>query len=340
MADELPDPDDGVEPAASLDDTVEAPSEPAPASLRPVLSGRAIGISVALAAIVGVIALDSSYIVNAARKRGGATPVAAPSSQVSFEEPSGSAEPPEVPAAAAAASSAEGELFQDGDESSPSVEPKKPKHDERAQRGTVRDAAARSCNTSSVDGLSRQIIGQARCIDPKAFVAVPRQPNLETKDNVFLYMDSSAREHLLRALRANKKKTMTVNSALRTVAQQYLLHRWASSKRCGIEIATPPGESNHESGLALDIAEAPSWKKALEAEQFHWLGAVDRVHYDYKGPDAASRTSVDVKAFQQLWNLNHPDDLLLENGQYGAETEERLEKSPARGFPTGPRCKH
>src|SRR5262249_8645698 len=156
-----------------------------------------------------------------------------------------------------------------------------------------------------VSGLSRQIIAQSRCIDKSAFVEVPRQPNLETAPNVFLYLEASARDHLLRALRANKKRTMTVNSALRTVAQQYLLWRWASSKRCGIEIATPPGESNHETGLALDIAEAPTWRAALEAEDFRWLGAIDRVHFDYKGPNASSRASVDVKAFQELWNLNH-----------------------------------
>jgi hypothetical protein len=131
---------------------------------------------------------------------------------------------------------------------------------------------------------------------------------------------------------------MTVNSALRTVAQQYLLRRWAAGNRCGIEIASLPGESNHETGLALDIAEPGTWRSALEAQDFRWLGSIDRVHFDFKGPRASSRASVDVKAFQQLWNLNHADDLLVANGQYAAATEERLEKSPARGFPVGPRC--
>ncbi len=346
MADEAPDlEEEGTgEDASSEAELAEEPWRPPPAMLAPAgISRRTIGIALALVALVGIIVADVAFMLNTAGKRDPVVAVASASASTSasdgpesFDTESAAQAP--VERGSAPQSSGEGELFLDESEEPQADQPQKPKPDQRASAGSVQDAAARSCSTSSVDGLSRQIIGQSRCIDPRAFVAVPRRPNLTTKSNVFLYLDASARDHLVKALDANRKKTMTVNSALRTVAQQYLLRRWSLRKRCGIELATPPGDSNHESGLALDIAEASAWRSALEAQEFRWLGSIDRVHFDYKGPDASSRASVDVKAFQQLWNRNHPDDKIAESGRYTPATEERLEKSPAKGFSRGPQC--
>ena len=100
--------------------------------------------------------------------------------------------------------------------------------------------------------------------------------------HIFPYLEISARDHLARALDANQKRKMTVHSALRTLPQQYLVWRWAANRRCGVQMATPPGSSNHETGRALDIADHAQWRPALEAEDFHWLGASDLVHFDYK----------------------------------------------------------
>jgi hypothetical protein len=102
-------------------------------------------------------------------------------------------------------------------------------------------------------------------------------------------------------------------------------------------MATPPGESNHEIGTALDIAEAGTWRPILEAHEFKWLGASDRVHFDYKGK-APSRTATDVLAFQKLWNKNNKSDPIAEDGRYSPAVEQRLKKSPASGFPIGANC--
>ncbi|MEZ4225082.1 MAG: M15 family metallopeptidase [Polyangiaceae bacterium] len=298
------------------------------------------------AVLVAVIVLDVWFML---RKSGSAAPTAlakeaataaAPSpgaaagsataSDIDFETDAATASLPLAPAPAAASAD---ELFQDEQPEAP-----RPAPAPTPGAGSVRDAVSRGCSTSSVDGLSRQIIAQSRCIDAKAFVRVPTRPNLDVGSNVFLYMQADAREHFLRALAKRPKQKLKVNSALRTVAQQYLLRRWASDRRCGIKLASLPGESNHETGLALDIAEPGTWRKTLESEQFRWLGAIDRVHFDYTGPGAQSRANVDVKAFQQLWNLNHADDLLKVTGQYDSATEARLERSPARGFPKGAQC--
>lgn len=203
---------------------------------------------------------------------------------------------------------------------------------------TVKAAAARSCSTSSVEGLSKQIIAQSRCIDPDAFVRVPDRSNLKTRSGVFLYLTAPARSNFLAALDASPQQTLVVNSALRTLAQQYLLSRWGSDNRCGIRMAAAPGKSNHESGLALDISHPEKFRSTLEAHGFKWLGAKDPVHFDYIGKGAVARNAVDVMAFQQLWNRNHPDDPLRANGRYTAKTEQRLVESPASGFPKGAHC--
>jgi hypothetical protein len=220
------------------------------------------------------------------------------------------------------------------DEESPKAVPAAPKH-----FATVQEAALGSCSTESVDGLSRQIIEQARCLKPNDFVALPKRSNLIMKPQVFPYLEMSARDHLLKALDAHPKQNMTINSALRTVAQQYLVSHWAMTKICGVQLATRPGESNHEIGSALDIAEAAQWRPALEAQQFRWLGASDRVHFDFKGDSSGPRTATDVLAFQKLWNQNHAEDPIPENGQYGPPTEQRLKKAPPGGFPLGSSCR-
>ena len=311
---------------------------------------RTLLLGVGFAAPCAVIALSLYFIV-----RGG-TPhealSAAPSARAAAPDAGAApqlAEGPDEEAAAVAAAgpsaSANAGLensaiavpgFEDeGSDEEPSpAKPAPPKH-----FATVQEAALGSCSTESVDGLSRQIIEQARCIKPNDFVALPKRPNLIMKPQVFPYLEMAARDHLLKALDAHPKQNMTINSALRTVAQQYLVSHWAATRICGVQLATRPGESNHEIGSALDIAEAGTWRPALEAQQFRWLGSSDRVHFDYKGDNAPPRTATDVLAFQKLWNKNHTDDPIPENGQYGPPTEQRLKKSPPSGFPLGSSCR-
>ena len=216
--------------------------------------------------------------------------------------------------------------------------PRSDKAGRRKAGGTVESVAKRACSTASIDGLSRQIVAEARCIDANAFARVPVRRNLESAGNVFLYLDAPARDHLLRVLDAHPNRVMKVHSALRTVAQQYLLSRWAAGKRCGIQLATRPGESNHETGLALDVSEHAAWRSALQNDGFRWLGSIDRVHFNFVGPGATHHDGLDVQAFQRLWNRNHAEDTIPETGRYDIPTELRLKKSPSGGFPIGARC--
>jgi hypothetical protein len=202
----------------------------------------------------------------------------------------------------------------------------------------VSDVAARSCSTAGVRGLSDQIIAEARCIRKDAYAPIPRVSNLSAGDHVSLFLEAPARDHLVRALKSQPKKKMTLNSALRTVAQQYILDRWYRTKRCGIQLASDPGTSNHETGLALDVSEYGTWRKALEREGFQWMGKSDRVHFDYRGPDATDQRGLDVIAFKRLWNRNHAEDQVAETADYDEKVAARIAKSPAAGFSAGPRC--
>lgn len=204
--------------------------------------------------------------------------------------------------------------------------------------GTVSNAAASSCSTSSVKGLSEQIVAQMNCIVPNAMAKVPTRPNMSFGSSVFPYMQSPGKNALIKVVDANPSKAMTVNSMFRTVAQQYLLYQWYLSKKCGISLAAKPGTSNHETGTAIDISQYSTWKTPLTNAGFKWLGSSDPWHYDYVGGGTKNLKGMDVLAFQQLWNLNNPGDKISEDGDYGPQTEARLKKSPADGFSKPPSC--
>ena len=203
---------------------------------------------------------------------------------------------------------------------------------------TVREAAEWSCSTASIDGLSRQIIAQVRCINGNAYVPLPKRSNLVIGPQVFGYLQAGALRHLNRVLDANPARVLTLNSALRTLAQQYLVWRWGARKRCGVQLAAEPGTSNHEGGLAIDVDDPMTWRKSLEAEKFVWMGNSDRVHFDFADGASAIHQKADVLAFQKLWNMNHPDDKLLESGRFDANTERRIAQAPPTGFAKGARC--
>jgi hypothetical protein len=126
-----------------------------------------------------------------------------------------------------------------------------------------------------------------------------------------------------------------VNSAFRTVAQQYLLYRWYQTGRCGISIAARPGRSNHESGRALDLANYSSVSSSLTSRGWSRV-AGDAVHFDHLA--SSDIRGQDVRAFQRLWNRNNPSDKISEDGAYGPQTEARLAKAPATGFALGASC--
>jgi hypothetical protein len=197
--------------------------------------------------------------------------------------------------------------------------------------GTVGDKVSASCSTASVAGLSHQIAAEIRCIAPGTLDRFAEGGGIHfTSSAVLPYLHPDA----VRALQAAaSQREVDLNSAFRTVAQQYLLYRWYEVGRCGIPIAASPGTSNHESARAIDVA---NWSgDASDLERHGWAHDVpgDVVHFDHlSSPDLRG---LDVHAFQRLWNRNHPGDRIAEDGAYGAHTAARLAKAPAGGFAIG-----
>ncbi|MBX7193678.1 MAG: M15 family metallopeptidase [Sandaracinaceae bacterium] len=202
--------------------------------------------------------------------------------------------------------------------------------------GSVEEAMRTRCSTASVRGLALQLVGELNAMRPGRMERIDGIDNVDLNSAVIPYLQAPAAQALRRAAARRGSSTMTINSALRTLPQQYLLYSWYASGRCGIGLAARPGRSNHETGTAIDIDGYSSWRSALQSESYRWFGSSDSVHFDFVGSGTESLSSLSVLAFQRLWNRNHPTDRLSEDGSYGPQTEARLRMAPAAGFAIGP----
>ena len=200
----------------------------------------------------------------------------------------------------------------------------------------VSKAVSDSCTTSAVKGLGEQLVAEIQCLRPGTMERIDDVPNTTLGSAVFPYMQTPAADALRKVVKTRTVK-LVINSALRTLPQQYLLYRWYKTGRCGIGLAATPGTSNHESGVAVDVNDNAGWRTGFQSNGFRWLGASDPVHYDYTAGGVNIR-GLSVKAFQRLWNRNNPNDKIDEDGAYGPATETRLAKSPIGGFPIGGSC--
>ena len=204
--------------------------------------------------------------------------------------------------------------------------------------GTVAGVASKTCSTGVVRGLTDQLLAEITCLSPDALGRIDSIPNVELEPETLPVMQKAAIESLTKA--AADVGGLRISSALRTLPQQYLLHRWAARGRCGITAAAPVGQSNHEQGLAVDLLNpaTTSLRTKMAKHDFHWLGSFDKVHYDWVGEGSVDLEGLSTRAFKRLWNRNHPEAKLEENETYDAKTESKLISSPSGGFPIGAQC--
>jgi hypothetical protein len=202
---------------------------------------------------------------------------------------------------------------------------------EQVSAATVSSFITSSCSTAVVKGLSTQIASEVSCLNPSSLVQFSAGSGITiTSNSVLPFLAANAKADLL------KVGTVQVNSAFRTVAQQFLLLEWFDQGRCGITAAAAVGRSNHESGRALDLANASARVSAMAAHNWSHDVPGDPVHFDHL--TSADIRGKDTLAFQRLWNRNNPSDKISEDGDYGPQTETRLKKSPATGFAKGAIC--
>jgi hypothetical protein len=187
-------------------------------------------------------------------------------------------------------------------------------------------ASSGACSTAPVRGLSDQIVAQMNCLKPGLMTRIDGYNLTLTSSAALPYLQSPAAASLKTA--TTGRSGLHLNSALRTIAQQWLLYHWYQTGQCGIALAAKPGLSNHEDGMALDTPDYSSWRSTLEANGFRWFGSSDVVHFDHAGGVDAPG----VRAFQRLWNKNNPGDKITEDGLFGPQVEARIKITPRTGF--------
>lgn len=203
----------------------------------------------------------------------------------------------------------------------------------RAQ--TVGDEADKphGCTTGPVKTLARQFAKSQTCLFPEALTEIEPQGGLTLSSGANAFASPQTRDALYKAA---KSATFHVNSAFRTMLEQYFLST-ARDPACGS--VAPVGTSNHESGSAVDVQQWDTAKKALLGAGCVWPNIPnDPWHFDCPPFNAKKLT---VLAFQKLWNLNNPQDPISEDGSFGPQTESRLRMTPMTGFAydgCGPNC--
>jgi hypothetical protein len=197
-------------------------------------------------------------------------------------------------------------------------------------------ATTGACSTAVVRGLAEQLVEEVECMRPGTMARIDGLPGVSLGAATFPYLQRPAADALGRAAAG---RSMTLSSALRSTVQQFVLYTWYRRGRCThvVSLAAPPGRSNHEAGLAIDVPSYSAARTPLGAQGFRWLGGSDPVHFDYTG-GAADLRYLSVLAFQRLWNRNNPGDPISEDGAWGPQTEARMKVSPSAGFVRGSSC--
>ncbi len=141
----------------------------------------------------------------------------------------------------------------------------------------------------------------------------------------------SAAADSLRSAAVAKNDYITLNSAFRSSAQQYLLYTWYNKHICSIGLAATPGTSNHEGGRAVDTSYYSYWLSTLQSYGWtHSYPTDDPVHFDYYASKDLAKQN--LMAFQRLWNRNNPNSKISEDGIYGSQTSNAFYNSPCNGW--------
>lgn len=184
------------------------------------------------------------------------------------------------------------------------------------------DVVARTsgCSTAGIGPLDAQLIAEMLRLSNGTLVRI-EHPNVKfTSDRVHPYLTAAGRDALLRAAASGE---IQINSALRTIADQYLLH-------AGCGGAAVPGGSNHESGQAIDVKNWPARRAALLAAGFTQPIPTNSAYFEVPG---SALRKLGVLAFQGLWNANHPEDRIAVDGVAATQTLARIARAPSEGFP-------
>ena len=163
--------------------------------------------------------------------------------------------------------------------------------EEQAPEATCILGTQTGCSTSVAIGLTNQIANELNNMGY----------TFTTLDSRWIHCDSpcvpklqAAAAKSLRSVAIGQDDYITLNSAWRSAAQQYLLYNWSNKGICGIGLAAVPGTSNHEGGKAIDTSYYSYWLSPLEKGGWaHPYPSSDPVHFEYgSAPDLAQKNLV------------------------------------------------
>lgn len=186
------------------------------------------------------------------------------------------------------------------------------------------------CSTGQIAGLNQQVIVEILKMRPNLLTKIDHKLIDCTGAQNNPYLQTNAYINLVRAVEERGTR-MLINSCLRTNMQQYMLRRQYENNQCGIMAAARPGQSNHNSGLAIDIEDASGWRPYLERHLWYWIGSFDPMHFDFSG-GGDNLAYYQNLAFQKLWNKHNPTLKITEDGAWGDRTASCVARSPAEGF--------
>eukprot|EP01088_Endostelium_zonatum_P012214 TRINITY_DN263_c0_g1_i1.p1 TRINITY_DN263_c0_g1~~TRINITY_DN263_c0_g1_i1.p1 ORF type:complete len:231 (-),score=46.35 TRINITY_DN263_c0_g1_i1:83-730(-) len=183
-----------------------------------------------------------------------------------------------------------------------------------------------ACNsTGGTAGITAQIVAQLNAMG-RSFRRL--NPSLVHCPGWACVLQSSAADSL-EATARSKNDYITLSSAYRSSAEQYVLYKWYLNHQCGIPLAAKPGQSNHEAGRAIDTPNYNYWMTPLLQHGWTHPYSNDVVHFDY--PPAQDFSKDNLRAFQILYN-RHNTRKIAEDGEYGPDTANAFYNAPCNGW--------
>ena len=193
-------------------------------------------------------------------------------------------------------------------------------------------SAGSPCETSVAQGLTGQIATELTSMGI-SFAKINTVPRVVCSGGCSGYIQKKALDSL--ASLTASYGSISLSSAWRSAAQQYLLYQWKAYGKCGQTnpVATP-GTSNHEGGIAIDVPSYGTWQSRLTSHGWVYpLPTSDKVHFEF-GSGARSFAQSNHKAFQRLHNRHNPNNKISEDGIYGPATATALNNAPVNGWAT------
>lgn len=189
---------------------------------------------------------------------------------------------------------------------------------------------AAGCETSVLSGLTKQLVDELNAMGI-SFANFSDTSKILCSGSCEPFLQTAARDALSEATSA-ANSFLTLNSAYRSSAQQYFIYIRFLRRECNFKRAARPGTSNHEGGLAIDTSLYNEWRPRLEPFGWKWFGNSDPFHFDYTEGGNRDVRRESLRAFQNLWNRNNPNDQIAADGLYGPTTSDRLSLAPCNGW--------